>query len=145
MTKVCTKCKIEKDITEFYCDKRNKNGFCPQCKKCTLEFHFIQYHKYPQKHRDARSKSDRKYRLHQKQQAVDYKGGKCQVCGYNKYLGALEFHHINPEEKQHGIGVLMRHQWGEIKSELDKCILVCSNCHKEIHHTQKQCISPTNL
>lgn len=63
--------------------------------------------------------------------AVEYKGGECQICGYKKYVGALEFHHLNPEEKDFAIGYTRSFE--AIKQELDKCIMVCSNCHKEIH------------
>ena len=66
--------------------------------------------------------------------AVEYKGGKCCICGYNKYVGALEFHHLNPNEKDFGIGAKgYTRSYQRIKEELDKCICVCSNCHKEIH------------
>lgn len=67
--------------------------------------------------------------------AVEYKGGKCEKCGYNKCIGALEFHHLNPEEKDFSIGSKgYTRSWEQVKIELDKCILVCSNCHKEIHN-----------
>lgn len=67
-----------------------------------------------------------------KQMAIEYKGDKCQICGYNKYQGALEFHHINGK-KEFGIGDKgYTRSWESIKSELDKCILVCANCHREI-------------
>lgn len=66
--------------------------------------------------------------------AIAYKGGICQCCGYNKYIGALEFHHINPDEKDFGISVKgYTRSWENNKRELDKCVLVCSNCHREIH------------
>ena len=66
--------------------------------------------------------------------AVAYKGGVCQCCKYNKYIGALEFHHINPDEKDFGISVKgYTRSWENNKKELDKCVLVCSNCHREIH------------
>lgn len=69
-----------------------------------------------------------------KQKCVDYKGGKCCKCGYNKYTGALEFHHLDPKEKDFNISKSRLSKWSnKITSELDKCILVCSNCHKEIH------------
>lgn len=70
-----------------------------------------------------------------KKQLVEYKGGCCSVCGYNKSFRSLHFHHINPEEKDFTLG----RKWGKlgfnetIKKELDKCILVCANCHGEIH------------
>lgn len=66
--------------------------------------------------------------------ALAYKGNKCQCCGYNKYAGALEFHHINPNEKDFGISTKgYTRSWENNKKELDKCVLVCSNCHREIH------------
>jgi predicted transcriptional regulator len=66
--------------------------------------------------------------------SIDYKGGFCVKCGYNKCKRALEFHHLNPLEKEFGISSKgYRKSWNIIKKELDKCILVCSNCHAEIH------------
>ena len=66
--------------------------------------------------------------------AVEYKGGECEVCGYKKCVNALEFHHIDPNEKEFGVGENRYTRSIEaIKKELDKCILVCSNCHREIH------------
>ena len=68
-----------------------------------------------------------------KEKAVAYKGGKCVKCGYNKYFGALEFHHVDGS-KDFGIGAKgYTRSWEKVMKELDKCILVCSNCHKEIH------------
>ena len=67
-----------------------------------------------------------------KQMAIEYKGGKCHVCGYNKYQGALELHHVNGDKK-FGIGDKgYTHSWEKVKAELDKCVLVCANCHREL-------------
>ncbi len=64
--------------------------------------------------------------------AIEYKGGKCQICGYNKCPGALDLHHFNGK-KDFGIGDKgYTRSWERIKKELDKCILVCANCHREI-------------
>ena len=69
-----------------------------------------------------------------KEMAVEYKGGKCEKCGYNKCTRALEFHHLDPAEKDFGIAHKGRtNSWEKIKIELDKCIMVCANCHAEIH------------
>jgi 5-methylcytosine-specific restriction endonuclease McrA len=74
-----------------------------------------------------------------KQKAVEYKGGCCSICGYDKCIDALEFHHINPEEKDFGIAQKgYTRSWESVKEELDKCILVCSNCHREIHSKQNK-------
>lgn len=86
-----------------------------RCKKCAVEA--------VQKRRD-------KIKL----LAIEYKGGKCIICNYNKCVQALEFHHLDPSQKEFGIGEKgYTRSWDRVKEELDKCILVCSNCHKEIH------------
>lgn len=67
--------------------------------------------------------------------AIEYKGGKCKCCGYNKCISALEFHHLDPSVKEFNIGQKgYTRSWDKNKKELDKCILVCANCHREIHH-----------
>jgi ribosomal protein L37AE/L43A len=67
-----------------------------------------------------------------KRRAVEYKGGCCQVCGYSRFLGALEFHHTDPSQKDWTVARNHR-AWEVLKVELDKCILLCSNCHREEH------------
>ena len=65
--------------------------------------------------------------------AIEYKGGKCQICSYKKYPGALDLHHIDPNTKNFGIADKgYTRSWKIIKAELNKCILVCANCHREI-------------
>lgn len=72
------------------------------------------------------------YRQRMKKRAVEYKGGSCKICGYNKCFRALSFHHIDPKTKDFTISGLT-YKWARIKAEIDKCILVCLNCHSEIH------------
>ena len=87
------------------------------------------------------TRTDRNSRKHQKtilrrnmkKQAVKILGGKCQICGYNRCIDALEFHHDNPQEKEFKLGSGNTMSWQQYKNEALKCILVCSNCHKEIH------------
>ena len=68
-----------------------------------------------------------------KEMAIAYKGGACQLCGYYKFQGALDLHHLNPEQKTFGIADKgYTRSWERVKAELDKCILVCANCHREI-------------
>lgn len=68
-----------------------------------------------------------------KLQGIKMLGGKCSRCGYNKCIDALEFHHLNSLEKEFKLGSGNTMSWQDYKKELEKCILVCSNCHKEIH------------
>lgn len=69
-----------------------------------------------------------------KAQLISIFGGKCCICGFDKYQQALEFHHVNPEEKEFGITVNSTTKALDLQiNELRKCILVCSNCHRGIH------------
>jgi len=63
---------------------------------------------------------------------VEYKGGSCQICGYNKCVRSLQFHHVNPMEKDYTISGKTK-AFDKMVKEVDKCILVCNNCHGEIH------------
>lgn len=74
----------------------------------------------------------------QKQKAVEYKGGKCVYCGYSKCLSALEFHHRDPSEKEFAWDMMRKQAWDKVVTELDKCDLVCANCHREQHEKMRQ-------
>jgi predicted nucleic acid-binding Zn ribbon protein len=84
---------------------------------------------------EARAEGGRRvvaYRQRVKMRAVEAKGGKCERCGYSKSLYALTFHHRNPAEKGFSIsGSSM--SWAKVKAEIDKCDLLCHNCHAEVH------------
>lgn len=69
-----------------------------------------------------------------KEIAVKYKGGQCEKCGYSKSIWALEFHHLDSKTKDFGISDGKTRGWEENKKELDKCVLMCANCHREAHH-----------
>ncbi|MCB9810845.1 MAG: hypothetical protein H6779_00910 [Candidatus Nomurabacteria bacterium] len=76
--------------------------------------------------------SDRRRKL--KEMAIEYGGGKCQICGYKKCKRALSFHHKDANKKDFGLSAKgLTRSWNKIKKELDKCILVCANCHMELH------------
>lgn len=112
--KTCPKCKITKQLNEFYQSSKSSSF----CKKCILE-------------------TNKNNRQKTKRIAIDYKGGKCINCGYNKCDAALEFHHINPEEKDKDYFNQKTGFTESLKKELDKCILLCANCHRELHSSLK--------
>lgn len=74
--------------------------------------------------------------LSRKKWLVNLMGGQCCICGYKKNYSALEFHHINPSEKEFKLDSrrLANTKSDIILKEAEKCMLVCSNCHQEIHH-----------
>lgn len=69
-----------------------------------------------------------------KKQCVEYKGGKCEVCGGYFHPAIFDFHHKNPDEKDFSIGHVKALKFSDtIKAELDKCSLLCANCHRLEH------------
>ena len=68
-----------------------------------------------------------------KAMSVELKGGKCFLCGYNRCVRALEFHHIDPTQKSFSLSVRgLTYAWAKIKAELEKTVLLCANCHREV-------------
>lgn len=112
--RVCPRCNKNVPLSQFY-QRRNKPGSSSYCKSCTNHQTIERQQKF-------------------KQICVDYKGGKCQKCGYDKYIGSLEFHHQDSNDKLFEISKARHKQFSDkVKEELDKCELLCSNCHKETH------------
>ena len=69
--------------------------------------------------------------------AVSYKGGKCEACGYSKCIAAFDFHHIDPSTKDFTISS-RNLKWETLVKEIDKCQLLCANCHREAHEQERQ-------
>ena len=76
----------------------------------------------------------RKRRLEIRRKALDYRGGRCERCGYDRCREALEFHHLDSARKDFGISSRgYTRSWKKIREEVDKCVLLCANCHREVH------------
>jgi transposase len=112
---------------------------CPSCKKSPSIVHFpfcskvcscVEYSSNPNNYLAQKERAwVRKLRL------VNEKGGCCQRCGYRKNLSALEFHHIDPQNKSFNLDArkIGNSKWELILAEAAKCELICSNCHAEEH------------
>jgi len=105
-------------LTEFY----YSNNRCIMCRSQRSE-----------KDKETYNISRNKRYQNKTQKIIDYLGGCCSICGYNKSNYAMECHHENPNEKEHTIAQLKRKKWVIILKEIEKCILLCSNCHRNIH------------
>lgn len=113
--KKCPVCELIKPADQFHY-RKNGEGISPYCKTCSNA------------HTTYKQKA---FKL----KCIEYKGGECEFCGYSKCVDALEFHHRNPKEKDfHMAQASTRNFTESIMKELDKCSLLCSNCHKEEHH-----------
>jgi len=85
--------------------------------------------------KEMRERCSRVHREH-KVKCIAYKGGKCAQCGleYDGTNGAIfHFHHIDPSLKESGIGDLGSVSWERTVIELDKCVMLCANCHSLVH------------
>lgn len=111
--KQCNSCGDIKLLDEFYFWKK-RYQYSSQCKACVSYARIIWGRKSKQKY-------------------VDYKGGKCEKCGYKKCLASLDFHHIDTTTKDREIDFTGAFS-ESIKKELDKCVLLCANCHRETHY-----------
>jgi hypothetical protein len=69
-----------------------------------------------------------------REKAIEYLGGKCVYCGYDRCSAALDFHHFDEKTKSFGLSQRgLTRSWERTKEELEKCILLCANCHRELH------------
>jgi predicted HNH restriction endonuclease len=83
---------------------------------------------------DYLKKAVSKRRKRIREMAVAHKGGACAICGYTRCPAALEFHHPDPTQKDFSISADgSTRSWERVKREIEKCQLVCANCHREVH------------
>ncbi len=123
----CKTCEISISSSAKYCSSCWKNLCEEKHKNSISEESLI-------KRKNQTKQAVLSYRQRSKQKAIVYLGGSCKICSYNKCVAALEFHHLDPLKKDFGIGDSGNtRSWEKTKIELDKCILVCANCHREIH------------
>jgi hypothetical protein len=110
-TKTCPACQQEKPLDSFYKSKKRIHSWC---KKCLCENHNKRW-------------------IERKIEAMKLFDSKCCKCGYCKNYAALEFHHLDPKEKDFVWVKLRQMKWSQIVCELKKCVLLCANCHREEH------------
>ena len=116
-THLCRDCKQELPISSFYLRKSVGRGDRPQSRCIDCEKIFSTH----------RSRGFKEW-------AIELKGGKCKRCGYCTCPDALQFHHRDPLQKDVNPGVLRNWNRDKALVELDKCDLLCANCHAEIHY-----------
>lgn len=113
MNKKCLKCGEEKLLEEFYA-KKDRPSRDSWCKLCLCAYQMKRW-------------KDRKIK------AIEYKGGKCMNCSTVYPPEVYDFHHRDPSTKEYNWTKLRLKSWKNITIELDKCILLCANCHRIAH------------
>jgi len=121
--KKCSTCNKIKNIVEFYPRKESSDGYRPCCKECDSNTN--------KKRSTNRRKIYRKL-IHK------LKINGCAICGYSKCDRALDFHHVNPQDKEFQVAqAAFNRKNNSITKELNKCILLCKNCHAEIEQKER--------
>ena len=130
--KICTTCKIEKPKSEFNKKSSNVDGLERYCKQC----HRIRNRNHYLDNPEAYKASARKYKALLIEWFQEYKSTLCcSRCGdVNSWR--LAFHHVDPNNKVSGISQMVSNHMSRvlIMEEINKCIVVCQNCHADIHH-----------
>lgn len=130
----CSKCNKDKSRECFYNREDGRpHSWCRDCNKAYQREH---YHLTKDRYREARLINNRKRRKEVSEYMHEYKLEKgCKSCGYNKCYAALDFHHPN-KDKEHNISTMGTNSLKKVKEEIKKCIVLCANCHRELHHNE---------
>lgn len=133
MLKKCLHCKQEKQEDQFRNTRTAKGKVIkrPECIVCANKY----AKEYARKHNNygAITKRQRKKRYENKLKAIEYLGNRCNIC-LNKFnIVAYDFHHTE-NNKEKAIGNMLLNKWENIQKELEKCQLLCANCHRILHY-----------
>ncbi len=131
MEKTCSKCKKEKDISQFSIDKKKKDGHSYVCKECHIIYMNSYYSKNKLRICKDTYKNKKRHRIEKKEKLLSYLNvHPCIDCG-NTDVRVLEFDHIKGNKRM-DVTKMVSHaySWENIQKEIDKCEVVCSNCHK---------------
>jgi len=126
---VCKDCGETKPYSEVYADRQKKTGKQAHCKLCDNARRVKFEASRPGRKAKYIRERNKKFKL----SAIEYKGGCCAICGLTDDPCVFDFHHIDPDQKLFNIGDPSYSVFDNVKDELDKCILICSNCHRKLH------------
>jgi hypothetical protein len=131
-TRICSTCKIEKPIEEFVKNKYKSSGFSWYCKLCksAIDKEYYKTHIKRQEQTKIRRDKVRKFNKTIIKSYLQFHN--CVMCN-NTDIRVLEFHHRNPKEKEYCISMMLTHNSDNLLRELNKCDIVCANCHRIIH------------
>ena len=133
MKKKCTICGEIKDTSFF--NKKGK-GYQPRCKECNKAYLKEHYKKNKLYYAKKRKVYAAKY-IEWSRSLKEWKS--CPICGED-HPACLEFHHIDPKTKLLPISTMisLKKPKIEVLKEIEKCVLLCSNCHRKLHYEEKQ-------
>lgn len=132
--KKCTRCGVEKPKSDFGKQARQKDGLFPWCKECCKEYRKQNKERSREYQRLYYRKNDefkKQYRKNKREEIHNLKQP-CVKCGEDRPY-VIDFHHINPSEKEFEPSQIITASNAKLQSELKKCVCLCRNCHAEYH------------
>lgn len=129
--KHCRRCSEDKDESEFNRNSSNKDGLQNWCRECTKKRNNDRYKEDPD-HRARIMRNNDMSRVRCSEYVAAVKSAGCSVCD-EKEPCTLDFHHLDPSEKEGNISGLLNYGLARVKEEISKCVLLCSNCHRKVH------------
>lgn len=135
MLRTCYKCLEQKEEINFKKSyhKRDKEKGIVRYTNCCLLCSRQENKTWVENNRKLSNKNAQSRRHSRKQRAVEYKGGICEHCKLTFHFSAFDFHHVDTKTKHKDPGLMMTHSDETLFKELDKCILLCANCHRKHH------------
>ena len=131
LMKICIDCKKELELESFPYDK-SRDRYLSVCKPCTAKRTEAYRQNNMGKWRDA----TKKFNIKWKKVINEWKSQGCSKCD-EKRPWVIDAHHLDPKEKDFMVGTTMR-GIKKTKAELEKCIPLCSNCHRDLHYQEKK-------
>lgn len=130
--KVCTRCGIEKNISEFHKSAKIKSGLQPNCKSCRK---IIDRDSYIRSSKRRKAIKDRSIEIKKYNSSLLYRYKKFCGCCFcdEKEPVSLDLHHKNPKEKDINVSDAVCYSIKTLKKEIRKCIVICANCHRKLH------------
>jgi len=129
----CSKCLKELHLDKFSKNASRKDGLNERCKDCCNQYIREHYKKNKQYYKNKAKESDKRQTERNKKIIKDIKEKSCCIkCG-ESHPATLDFHHINQNEKEFTIAAGLSKSLKSLKKEIDKCIVLCSNCHRKLH------------
>lgn len=131
--KICSLCKQNKPMTEFAVAKTKADGRSYDCKQCHRDYNKVYYKKNYKAERERLEKRQKEQRQKLEQMLHEVKT-KCGRCDESRFA-ALDFHHKDPLTKEITVAEAFARNWTveRVKKEIDKCEVICSNCHRVEH------------
>lgn len=132
MSKICSRCKIEKEFNEFHNSKVKKDGKQPYCKECLSKAVKKDYRENNRKETFSERAKVRAKQIRDLLEKIRKHNG-CVFCDESETC-CLDFHHLDPSQKDQSISYLSHAKSKErMLNEMKKCVVVCSNCHRKVH------------